>query len=41
MLKRKMFFLIGTLSIILMGCSLKEGTFIQGDITEINHESQC
>ncbi|CDQ20034.1 hypothetical protein SAMN05192559_10324 [Halobacillus karajensis] len=39
MVKSKMFFISATLPIILMGCSLKEGTFIQGDITGINKES--
>ena len=38
--KRMMFFIIvATLPILLMSCSVKEGTFIQGDITEINKES--
>ncbi|MFC7321472.1 hypothetical protein [Halobacillus campisalis] len=37
--KSKMFFIIASLPIILMGCSMQEGTFIQGDITEVNKES--
>ncbi|WP_079529245.1 hypothetical protein [Halobacillus hunanensis] len=36
--KSKIFFIIVTLAITLMGCS-QEGTFIQGDITDINKES--
>lgn len=40
MLKSKMFFIVATLAIPLIGCfQIEEGTFIQGNITEINEES--
>ncbi|MGY0693754.1 hypothetical protein ACW2QC_13350 [Virgibacillus sp. FSP13] len=40
MRKSKIFFIVATLVITLIGCSqIEEGTFIQGNITEINEES--
>ncbi|WP_186577714.1 hypothetical protein [Aquibacillus kalidii] len=40
MSKSKIFFIITTITITLIGCSqIEEGTFIQGDITEINEKS--
>jgi hypothetical protein len=40
MLKSKMFFIIAALAIPLIGCSqVEEGTFIQGEIKEINTKS--
>ncbi|QDP41185.1 hypothetical protein [Radiobacillus deserti] len=40
MTKRKVFFIIATLTITLIGCSqVEEGTFIQGNIENINEKS--
>lgn len=40
MVKSKMFFIVATLAIALLGCTqMEEGTFIEGNITEINEES--
>ncbi|MBM7554436.1 hypothetical protein [Thalassobacillus pellis] len=40
MVKSKMFFIIATLAITLIGCSqVEEGTFIQGEIKKINKKS--
>ncbi|WP_226036821.1 hypothetical protein [Aquibacillus saliphilus] len=38
--KSKIFFIVATITIMLIGCSqVEEGTFIQGNITEINETS--
>ncbi|MCT2536268.1 hypothetical protein NC661_13470 [Aquibacillus koreensis] len=38
--KSRIFFIVATITIMLIGCSqVEEGTFIQGNITEINETS--